>query len=46
LDLGCASHNAMWESNAEILFDASLQWLRDGQVDGVSSGILSKGYYE
>lgn len=46
LDLGCASHNAMWESNAEILFDASLQWLRDGEVDGISSGTLSKGYYE
>ena len=44
LDLGCASHNAMWEHNAEILFDASLQWLRDGQVDGMESGVLSKGY--
>ena len=46
LDLGCASHNAMWESNASILFDASLQWLRDGEVDGSSSGIVKKGYYE
>lgn len=46
LDLGCASHNAMWESNAEILFDASLQWLREGQVDGIDHGILKKGYYE
>ena len=46
LDLGCASHNAMWESNAEILFDASLQWLRDGAVDGNESGIVRKGYYE
>jgi pimeloyl-ACP methyl ester carboxylesterase len=46
LDLGCASHNAMWESNAPILFDASLQWLRDGKVDGQSSGVIRKGYYE
>ena len=46
LDLGCASHNAMWEINAPILFDASLQWLRDGQVDGMNSGVLTKGYYE
>jgi pimeloyl-ACP methyl ester carboxylesterase len=46
LDLGCASHNAMWETNAGILFDASLQWLRDGQVDGIDNGVLKKGYYE
>lgn len=46
LDLGCASHNAMWEVNAPILFDASLQWLRDGSVDGMESGVVKKGYYE
>lgn len=46
LDLGCASHNAMWEINAPILFDASLQWLRDGQLDGVDNGVVRKGYYE
>lgn len=46
LDLGCASHNAMWESNAPILFDASLQWLRDGMVDGQSNAVIRKGYYE
>ncbi|MFM1895138.1 MAG: hypothetical protein RLZZ385_212 [Pseudomonadota bacterium] len=46
LDLGCASHNAMWEVNAPLLFDASLQWLQDGQVDGMSNGVLVKGYYE
>jgi hypothetical protein len=28
------------------LFDASLQWLRDGQVDGKSLGIIRKGYGE
>ena len=44
MDLGCASHNAMWEKNAELLFDASLQWLNDGEVDGVSNGIVRKGY--
>ncbi|HJN42913.1 MAG TPA: alpha/beta hydrolase [Vicinamibacterales bacterium] len=46
LDLGCASHNAMWEINAPILFDASLQWLRDGSVDGKEKGVITKGYYE
>jgi pimeloyl-ACP methyl ester carboxylesterase len=46
LDLGCASHNAMWEVNAPLLFDATLQWLRDGEVDGVSNGVVRKGYYE
>ncbi len=44
LDLGCSSHNAMWEINAPILFDASLQWLRDGEVDGQSLGVIRKGY--
>lgn len=46
LDLGCSSHNAMWEINAPLLFDASLQWLRDGTVDGQSNGIVRKGYSE
>lgn len=46
LDLGCSSHNAMWEVNAQILFDASLQWLRDGEVDGINNGVLRKGYGE
>lgn len=46
LDLGCASHNAMWEVNAPLLFDASLQWLRDGSVDGQTNGVVRKGYYE
>ncbi|TFH75259.1 alpha/beta fold hydrolase [Gammaproteobacteria bacterium LSUCC0112] len=46
LDLGCASHNAMWEVNAPLLFDASLQWLRDGSVDGQTTGTLRKGYDE
>lgn len=44
LDLACTSHNAMWETNREILFDASLQWLRDGSVDGMKLGELRKGY--
>ncbi len=44
LDLACTSHNAMWETNREILFDASLQWLRDGAVDGIQHGELRKGY--
>lgn len=46
LELGCASHNAMWERNAPILFDASLKWLLEGAVDGVSNGTLVRGYYE
>ncbi len=44
LDLACTSHNAMWESNRELLFDASLQWLRDGAVDGIKQGEIRKGY--
>lgn len=44
LDLACTSHNAMWETNREILYEASLQWLRDGSVDGVQHGEIRKGY--
>jgi len=44
IDLGCASHNAMWESNRLLLFDASVEWLRDGTVNEVDSGVLTMGY--
>lgn len=44
IDLGCASHNAMWETNRLLLFDASVEWLRDGTVNGVETGVLTMGY--
>jgi pimeloyl-ACP methyl ester carboxylesterase len=44
VDLGCSSHNAMWERNHLLLFKASLEWLRDGQVNGMSQGELKLGY--
>ncbi|MEX0963534.1 MAG: alpha/beta fold hydrolase [Pseudohongiellaceae bacterium] len=44
LDLGCSSHNAMWEMNHEILFDATVQWFSEGSVDGMNNGELRKGY--
>lgn len=44
IDLGCASHNAMWESNHLILFDASREWLTSGTVNGTKSGVLKLGY--
>jgi pimeloyl-ACP methyl ester carboxylesterase len=44
IDLACSSHNAMWERNHLLLFQASLDWLRDGKVDGVSRGMLRRGY--
>jgi hypothetical protein len=45
LDLGCASHNAMWERNHALLFAASLEWLAAGTVEGKSHGIVRLGYY-
>lgn len=36
--LECGSHNAMWEANRDLLFAASLEWLRDGTVAGVGAG--------
>jgi pimeloyl-ACP methyl ester carboxylesterase len=43
IDLGCSSHNAMWEKNRKLLFDATVQWLRDGRLNGLSSGIVRMG---
>jgi pimeloyl-ACP methyl ester carboxylesterase len=44
IDLACSSHNAMWEKNHLLLFKASLEWLRDGKVNGVTEGMLKMGY--
>ena len=44
LDLGCSSHNAMWESNHLLLFRASLEWLTAGTVEGMTKGVLKLGY--
>jgi len=44
IDLACSSHNAMWEKNHLLLFQASLEWLRDGKVKGMTSGELKLGY--
>jgi pimeloyl-ACP methyl ester carboxylesterase len=46
LDLGCASHNAMWERNHDLLFRASLEWLTAGTVEGMKQGVVRLGYYE
>jgi hypothetical protein len=34
----------MWEKNRLLLFRASLEWLRDGKVNGVAEAILKLGY--
>lgn len=44
IDLGCSSHNAMWEKNHLVLFRASLEWLEKGTVNGAQDGILRLGY--
>ena len=44
IDLACSSHNAMWERNHLLLFQASLDWLRDGKVNGLTEGMLKLGY--
>lgn len=44
IDLGCSSHMAMWERNHLLMFNASLEWLTKGTVDGKTSGILKLGY--
>jgi pimeloyl-ACP methyl ester carboxylesterase len=44
IDLACSSHNAMWEKNHALLFEASREWLESGTVGGVSTGVLRRGY--
>jgi pimeloyl-ACP methyl ester carboxylesterase len=44
IDLGCSSHNAMWEKNHILMFRASLEWLSRGSVNGSQEGMLRLGY--
>ncbi len=44
IDLACSSHNAMWEVNHRLLFEASREWLEHGTVNGKTSGMLQLGY--
>jgi pimeloyl-ACP methyl ester carboxylesterase len=44
VDLGCSSHNAMWEKNHLLLFQASLEWFQQGTVNGAKTGMLKMGY--
>ncbi len=44
IDLGCSSHNAMWEKNRLLMFKASLDWLTTGAVGDARTGILRMGY--
>jgi pimeloyl-ACP methyl ester carboxylesterase len=43
-DLACSSHNALWEHNHLLLFEASLEWFKKGTVDGKSTGTVKLGY--
>jgi pimeloyl-ACP methyl ester carboxylesterase len=44
VDLACSSHNAMWEKNHLLLFEASLEWLEKGTVNGQTQAMLKLGY--
>ncbi len=44
IDLGCASHSPMWEGVHNVMFAATLEWLRDGTVGGESAGVVRLGY--
>jgi len=44
VDLACSSHNAMWEKNHLLMFNASLEWLSKGTVQGKQEGMLRLGY--
>jgi len=43
VELGCASHNAMWEKNHLLLFAASREWLDRGTVNGQRNVMLQIG---
>ena len=44
VDLACSSHNAMWETNRLLMFDASVEWLTSGTLQGKTSGVFKLGY--
>ena len=44
LDLGCSSHNAMWERNHLLMFKASLEWLASTTANGAKDGVVKLGY--
>jgi pimeloyl-ACP methyl ester carboxylesterase len=44
VDLACSSHNAMWEKNHLLLFQASLEWFEKGTVNGMKNGMMKIGY--
>lgn len=44
LDLGCTSHNALWERNHLLLFQASVEWFTKGTVNGKPHGEARLGY--
>lgn len=44
VDLACSSHNALWEKNHLLLFQASLEWLTQGTVNGSKEGTVRLGY--
>lgn len=44
LDLACSSHNALWEKNHLLLFQASLEFLEKGSVNEARGGTVRAGY--
>lgn len=40
VDLACASHNALWERNRQALYEATVNWLREGKIHGMDRGIV------
>lgn len=44
LDLGCGSHNALWERVHTHLFKASAEWLTSATLNGKSEGVVQAGY--
>ena len=38
VEMPCASHNAMWERDAQQLFDATYQWLTTTSYNGMRNG--------
>lgn len=44
IDLACSSHNAMWEKNHRLLFQASLEWLTKGTLQGKEHGEIRLGF--
>lgn len=44
IEVACSSHIGLWEKNRTLLFRTSLEWIRDGKIQGTNRGQVRVGF--